>query len=419
MTRKIVSTVFLLVIMCGTLKAQEDGMLLLLIQPSAQINGTGCASVAFPTRDPLSSTLNPAHLGIQSFSSRISTGYNSTKWLTAVKTDIEYNSFAVNAGVDMRDINLDYLPISAGFGYSRLMLSYGDFVRTGPDSPDPIGTFEAYDESQQFTFSTALDYYIKLSAGITYKNVTSHYSSEVSNSLYDIGVLVDVPVIWMYEKMSYSEINFNGIKPRLNFGFGAVRSNLGSDSMKYSGELTASEDGGVSYGRSPRYARMGVSFSAGFDYICNKATLRPVLFSWSVESNEELSIKSDSLRNYKSGFGGIRLFNDLILGRSNASTENQKGWELNLFEILSISGGKFKEDYYSSDTYTTSGFAISSEGIGKLLKVMDGSIVSDNTAGYLIDKLSFEFRYSTLKAKSGSSLNGTKYYGFNLYWKMF
>src|ERR1035437_3625625 len=90
-------------------------------------------------------------------------------------------------------------------------MNFGEFVRTGPDSPDIITTFNSHDESNQVTLSIAADYFVRASIGITYKHITSTLSDqptaqEVGNAsasanLYDLGFLIDAPLVSIASKI--------------------------------------------------------------------------------------------------------------------------------------------------------------------------------------------------------------------------
>ncbi len=396
-----------------------------LIQAGAQSNGIGSASVAFPTDDPLVSVYNPAHLGMQSFTSKISGGYSSARWLPQVSDKFGINIASYNAGLNLRDINSNYLPLSIGAGYSRIRIDLGSSTVTspGPLGPYTIGTYETFVESNQFTVSAAVDYIVRFSAGVTYKKVLSKEAFEARTNLYDLGFLLDVPVVSIYEKISNAKAGDN-IRPVFNLGCGASVNNLGKDYFEY--KLPNPVGVQVLYEQIPKYARAGVSFSAGFNWTNKSVTVAPLMFKWTVESNNPLydSIFIPDGTNkdftYGKGLGKIKIFDELILGHSNVQTEKLKGWELTVFEFLSVSGGRFQEDVnYGDRNYNTMGYTLRSGGLVKMLRVLEiNSLLENTSASYVLNRLSVDFSYSRLVAVN-HILSGTEFYGVNVFWKMF
>ncbi len=88
------------------------------------------------------------------------------KWLPELADDLYYafTSFTTNAG-------------SWGtFGGNVTFISYGEFTRTGPTSPEPLGTFDSFDVAFTGSYGTSLT--SKMDGGISVKVIYSKLSEQ-------------------------------------------------------------------------------------------------------------------------------------------------------------------------------------------------------------------------------------------------
>jgi hypothetical protein len=391
----------------------------LLISPYTEANGMGEASVANHTDDPLALVSNPAHLGIVSQNNYFSFGHNFSNWLPAFNlSDLWYRTFAFNAGISLKKLDENGLPLSFGVGYSRIYLNLGTFTRTSLE-PTPLETLEAFESSDQFTVGIGVDYWIKGSVGMTYKHVVSHLApfgtaeeqgtGEGRANLYDYGLLVDVPILDITSRLSNAQFQLlPHLTPFLDFSIGLSRNNFGQETISYTDRNQADP--------LPRNARAGIGFNFGFRYMKDEAEWRPLTFKWTIEASAMLA-KSYPETGYKTGFGDIKFFHELVLGKTNRETEKKKGWELNFLELLSIRSGRFEEDPTRGNRhFNTSGWGLRFAGFAKLLRAMGGSIVNEGLVGFIVNHFDVRYNHSQLTTDgSNNALSGTKFDSFNIF----
>jgi len=387
----------------------------LLITPSTESNAMGEASVANFTDNPLAPINNPAHLGMLSQSQYVTVGYDRCgSWLPDLNLSdkITFTTFAINGGINLKKLNEDAPPLSVGIGYSRIYLDLGKFARTtvSPDITEYVNTWES---SDQVTVGTCLDYGIKIAAGLTYKHVTSHLYGGMTNAvedakanLLDYGFLADVPVLDLLSRST--DISFQiapQFMPFLNWRTGIAWNNEGQESMMY-----------IDQGQGdplPRNASVGIGLDMGIAYTKDALSWQPVSLKLTRESSEVLV---GSSRQYKSGLGDIKFFDEVFLGNTNPKTDKKTGWEFNLGEIVFFRGGRFEEDPMNGNRhFHTSGLGIRSAGFVKLLQILDVPLSREGLSGYLLHHVDITYNYSEWIAdEPGHPLSHTTFNAVNI-----
>jgi hypothetical protein len=361
----------------------------LMISPYTEANGMGEASVAVATDDPLAVMTNPAQLGVQSRFQFFSAGTNYSSWLPQFhRSDLWLRTYAVSAGINLKKLNENALPLSFGIGHSRVYLNLGEFIQTSENGPDVVGSVHAYESSDQFSAGMNLDYWIRLSGGVTYKHIRSHLSTfeagivEGGADLFDYGFLLDVPMADIVAKMTHTSFNFmQNVSPFFDLSIGISKSNLGQESITYPGMLQGDP--------LPRYARAGIGLEVGAVVANGDLRWKPCSFKWTTESDDGLVGMN---RQYQSGLGDIHFFDEVILGNTNRLTTKAKGWEVNLLEIVAIRGGRFEEDPMNGNRrLNTAGWGIQSAGLVKLLRVLDAPIGTDGIAWFLLNHVNVRY----------------------------
>ncbi len=127
-----------------TIQAQgEAAVPFLLIAPDSRGGGIGESGAGLA--DNSSAVFwNPAGIAFltgQEFS------FTHSNWLPQFKLDLFYDYATYRNYID--DINGS---VTASITY----MNYGEFVRTGPDSPDPLGTFRSFDMAATVGYATKL-----------------------------------------------------------------------------------------------------------------------------------------------------------------------------------------------------------------------------------------------------------------------
>ncbi|MEB2355819.1 MAG: hypothetical protein OZ915_11630, partial [Ignavibacteriales bacterium] len=175
----------------------------LLLNPSPSNSAMGGTGTALPTDDPFGFLWNPAQLGYTSQTNNLSFNFYPAdiKWLGI--DQVELKSLAFNAGFNFK--SLTGIPLSLGFGYSNVKFKLGEFVITGPNNPEPLGTYKPEYSYHAYSFGLGLDFGAQLSIGYSIKDINSFLadtsphpdSGEVraKNKVNDFGILINVPVI--------------------------------------------------------------------------------------------------------------------------------------------------------------------------------------------------------------------------------
>jgi hypothetical protein len=404
----------------------QTGVPFLLISPSAEMNGRGEVSVSVVTDDPLAVSTNPAHLGMLGLGNYASAGFNYAPWLPVFQqSDLWYRSFAFNAGMNISGATAGVPDVGIGLAYSRAYLNLG---RASVPLEDPSGseTIDAYEASDQFSLGLGVDAVVRASAGFTVKHLVSHLvfggitgnarSGEAKAFAYDLGLLVDVPVVGILSHYGVARIEIlPSWRPVVNVSFGFANNNLGRNSIVYFDAAQAEP--------LPRYARAGITLSGAIDHEVGDLVFRPLSFSWTIESNDILVRRTpavlDSLGHmisgssweYWSGTGGIKVFEELILGHFNRETVKKRGLELGLGEFFIARWGRFEEDRLTGGRqFRTSGYGLRLGGILKLIRALNTDLTSSPVMDFLLRHLDVRYDESRIATiENGSPLDGTTF----------
>jgi hypothetical protein len=387
----------------------------------------GEAAVANRTDDPLSFMINPAHIGYLSENSLHSYGYNFSNWLPEFGlSDLWVKTFAFSSGINLKKVKESYLPFSFGMGYSRLFINLGMFNLRDEYNND-LGNFHAWESSDQYTLGIGVNYLIRAYAGVTFKQIISmlHEEDDISTraKAVDYGMLVVIPVVDIVSKISNKRFQLlPDVIPYVDINVGIAKNNISDDSVSYYPYATYSDP-------LPRYARAGIGFDIGVNYKLNNVNLKLFSFKWTIEAGDVLvkrySGVYDSLTDtwitrpywkYVEGFGNIKFFDEIILGKTNKETEKKKGWELNIFDIFSFRSGSFLEDpQRGARHYYTDGFGIRFSGLAKLLRAMNPSFDRNFITGIILNNFDIRYNHSVLSTvEKNHPLSGTKWDSINI-----
>ena len=152
-------------------------LLPLLISNSPRANGMGNTYTASFADDPLAVHFNPAFVGRMADQYLFSgTLYPvKTPWLRTFVDNMYITSQTYQIGYNFRK-TYPTIPISIGVGYSQAYFDYG--IQEGRDVYDnSISTFRSWDRSTEYSIGLCLDYFIKASVGITFKDIDSNLES--------------------------------------------------------------------------------------------------------------------------------------------------------------------------------------------------------------------------------------------------
>ena len=344
----------------------EAAVPFLLLNPSPSLSAMGSTGASLPTEDPFGFLWNPAQLGYTSQTNNLSYIFYPSKleWIPAFNLDLELKAIAFNAGYNFKD--LIGFPLSFGFGYSNTEINFGEFIRTGEGGPEPIGTFEAKDYYNAYSFGLGVDYFVQLSVGYTIKDVTSILSDQptgeeqgtgkAETTVNDFGILLNVPVLKLIEdKMQFQlDENLNAL-PKFNFSMGYAKSNIG-DEISYI-DIAQSDP-------LPRVDRIGYGISLGFDLVTKDFRINAFNLSFTVEA-EDILVKRDSIDSeYQSTLSDLDFSKNIIQIEGDEKIVSRTGTKLEFAETFTYNFGHFSGKGYGQRK--TNGYEIRAKGLFKL-----------------------------------------------------
>jgi hypothetical protein len=364
--KRILSLIVFITILHSVTFAQGEAAIPFLQLPlSPSLNAMGATGSSIPTDDPYGFLFNPAQLGHTSQTTNLSFMFypSNVNWLGF--NQLELTGIAFNLGYNFKD--LVGVPVSIGFGFSNPELSYGELIVTGEQDPFPIGTYEPKDYYNAYSLGIGVDYFVQLSAGITYKDITSvlfnQYNNKIETNTMDYGFLLNIPVIKLIDdELSFDLIDDIPIKPHFNFSTGYSQSNIG-DEVYYIDPAQSDP--------LPRTARLGYGISFGLDFLVGKTPFGIINIDFSADA-EEILIEKDMLGfEYQNGIGDIDLGKNIFNIEGDEKVIAHSGYRIYLLETLSIINGKFSGRGFSLST--TSGIEIRAEGLLKMLSKYSSS----------------------------------------------
>lgn len=370
----------LLLILIKPINGQGEAALPFLnFQQSPLLIGAGEIGAAIPMKDATGFYYNPAQLGYFSHENNLSIFFmpQETKWYPNFKLDITSRSFGISAGYNFKKNNND-LPLSIGVGYLHNKFSYGEFVRTGPDSPDPIGTYESYDAFDCFSVGVGYDYFCLFNLGLSVKSYTSNLRDQPTveevgiigaGTAFDFGAMITTPISRLLlnnYKFGLNENTF--LKPKIDFTLGYSLANVGK-------KITFADPAQAD--PIPRTARLGYSLNFVIELFTKGEKLNLLDYSFTAEADDIL-IKASidgSSSEYENIMGNINPVKDLIALKADQNVVVHRGHIFRLFETIVFSSGQYFGR--STDNRKSNGYGLSSEGLFKLCsKFADDKIIN-------------------------------------------
>lgn len=376
---------------------------------SPKLNGMAGTFTGLPTTEVYGAYFNPAQIGVFSQQYNFAVGFypQKTDWLPGANwSDLTLYANAILLGYKLNT----ELPVSVGFSYIYTKFNLGKNVWTDA-SGNELGEFNSYESCNAFTVGASTEYYLKYYFGISYKYIYSRLvpikvkqlDGIAEVSAFDIGVIISAPIsdFILPEELK----NINNFLPILDLSIGYSVLNLG-DEVFY-GDINQGDP-------LPRQARFGYGASFGLDYNYNDKTISILKFDFSSEARDLLAYRESENIKYKSMFGDIKFFDNVIRGKTSDEVVIHKGWRINVFNTFTYSEGKIKGDgFHLFDK--SNGYSISTKGIFDWL-INETQIT---TFVYIANHFSLEYSWSKYDSES-EYLDNTEFYDIQLkifgYW---
>jgi len=385
----------------------EATCLFLLISPSPQANAMGHTYGTLAVNEPMAAVFNPASLGLfaQNFYIGASFYPTKTQWLPQFGPDMGYNCFATNVGVNLQRIVA--IPISFGMGYNHICLDLGE-QRYRDEEGNILGTFKSYEYANSITVAAAIDFYLRVSVGFSYKNIESKLGppnvkdGKASVNACDFGFILEMPIIEISRKLfgKSSEIEPK-FQPFLKPGLFQSRKNVGGE-VSYVERAQADP--------LPRSAYVGAYFKSGLLYKKDDFSVNIISFNWAQEAQDILVRRDRTKWEYRSGLGDINIVRNIILGHGSSEIEKMKGWQLGACDVFFIRGGHL-EDMEGRRCYKTEGFGINLSKPIQILYALN-MLKADHWLTKLLLCLDIEYHSSSMTLPFEHPLYGTKFKGF-------
>jgi hypothetical protein len=140
-----------------------------------------------------------------------------SNWLPQFHLDLFYDYFTYRL----------YVPEINGSVFTSITyMNFGQFIRTGPDSPTPLGTFNAYDAAITFGYATQLssDWGIGFNFRIIHSKLSDQPTAQEQGSGVATSVSFDISTMWRPETLVIPLIDYDLGK---DLSIGINLSNLG------------------------------------------------------------------------------------------------------------------------------------------------------------------------------------------------
>ncbi len=367
---------------CRALAVSEaTACLFLTISPSPQAIAMGSSYGAAATTSPMAAIMNPAALGLFGRHHFFGQEYypEEIAWLPQLGGDMTYDAQATAIGINLRQFSR--IPISIGVARTKVALDLGILYRTSESSPEPIESSFGFENSEGTSLALAVDYFLRVSLGFTWKRVNSHLAplsaaAEAQLDAKDWGLMLQAPLVEMGRKTGVLK---PGLTPVFDFwldpGFYYSKTNIG-DKVVYIDAAQADP--------LPRTLSMGLNLQAGVRY----RGLILAGFSWSREMDDLLLERDrDGSFRYLDAPPDLRFWDNVVRGKANSGTVRKCGHEINLADFYFLRSGTY-EDIAGRASAGTSGYGIS---FLQPLRIAAVIFKRDNTRwGRILSRISFE-----------------------------
>ncbi|MHC1736964.1 MAG: type IX secretion system outer membrane channel protein PorV [Ignavibacteriaceae bacterium] len=206
--------------------------IIILFSVNKNVYGQGEAAVPFLLLAPDSrgGALGETGTGLADNSAAIFWNPSGIAFLTGQEVSITHSNWLPQFKLDLFYDYLTYRnyieEINGSVLASITYMNYGEFVRTGPDSPDPIGTFRSFDAALTVGYATKLhsDWGVGFNFRIIHSNLSDKPTAEEQGTGKATTVSFDLSAMWRPERLVIPLVD-EDIGKNISIGFNL--SNLG------------------------------------------------------------------------------------------------------------------------------------------------------------------------------------------------
>ncbi len=378
---------------------------------SKELMASGDIGAAKYVDDPSGFYQNPAMLGQRAFTKSVAFSLMPTKVAYRGFADSKFSNYSAVAG---HSFNLFNTQFAVGFGYIHHKLEWEDgfCFRIGDNPYHEYGGYESFD---CYGLSLATDLkYLKLSLGISYKDIVRKRISHISSAITTVTSETDNAGCLDYGVMAYSELR-NILFPNLKFDVSRnsdlvplANITLGYSALNVGPRIryTDSNDSDP----LPRMEKLGYTFDFGFDYETEGLKINFITYSFSAEVENllvkyvpsEATIGEHPIMKptYQNMLSDIKIWDNLICLNSSSSVFVRKAHSVTLFDSFIVTSGRYTE-YYNNAIRKTSGFGFTTNGLFKLLdKYVDNNMVNFITKHMEVKYFSADYEvYKSINTK--------------------
>jgi hypothetical protein len=190
----------------------EAAVPFLLLAPDSRAGGIG-ESGAGLADNSAAIFWNPAGIAFQTGSELSITHSN---WLPQFQLDLFYDYLTYRQYIE---------DISGSITASITYMNFGEFVRTGADSPEPLGTFRSFDAALTLGYATKIgsDWGIGFNARLIHSRLSDQPTEQEQGTGVATSVSFDIAAMWRPSSLELPLLGDTGDK----FSIGANLSNLG------------------------------------------------------------------------------------------------------------------------------------------------------------------------------------------------
>jgi len=331
----------------------------LLLTNSPRANAMGGCTINWI--DEQSGIHNPGALGLFHLDKVFALAAPSnTDWMPNLVSDMQLTSYCASAGISYRLAFGGNGPHNAAFGfsYANMTMDYGSFGVTDYEG-HITGIYSMKDIMRNYSAGIGIDYFCRLGIGMTYSTVIEKITGSQGppaagdGHTFNFGAVIEMPLF----KFLPEPINPNRADRPICF------------------ELT------------PSVALVAINPGNGIAKFASNTYLLPNITRYGMSVTGSFGI-----RNAKFAAATFVDERGQHMGRT---LEWRDGWEVAVFDIFSVRGGRFREEPFPEQDRQTHGYGLKLDGIIDWIRHFNPHAFANGLGRYLADHLSISFDHAS------------------------